>query len=109
MRNLWVVIPGLSLISWVLAHMDGTHDLLRTIESRTTAMTIEEVGELFNVSPETIRRMAVRKKIGGAFKFGGSWRFNPASLGYWLRQRDPLAAKANKALASDSRQTAVVN
>jgi DeoR-like protein with HTH domain len=41
-------------------------------ESYTTVMTIERVAELFGVSPETIRRMAVRKQIGGAFKFGGS-------------------------------------
>jgi excisionase family DNA binding protein len=62
--------------------MDGTHDLLRAIESHTTAMTIEQAAHIFQVSVETIRRMAVKKHIGGAFKFGGSWRFNPASLGY---------------------------
>ena len=62
--------------------MDGTHDLLAAIESHTTALTIEQVAGIFQVSPETIRRMAVKKQIGGAFKFGGSWRFNPASLGY---------------------------
>jgi hypothetical protein len=84
-------------------------DLLATIESHTAALTIEEVALMFKVSPETIRRMAVKKHIGGAFKFSGSWRFNPASLGYWLRSRDPLAAKASRALASDVRQTAAVN
>jgi excisionase family DNA binding protein len=65
--------------------MDGMHDLLRAIESHTTAIAIEQVADIVHVSAETIRRMAVKKQIGGAFKFGGSWRFNQASLGYWLR------------------------
>jgi excisionase family DNA binding protein len=73
------------------------HDLLAAIESHTTAMTIEQVAALFQKSDETIRRMAVKKQLP-AFKFGGEWRFNPASLGYWLRSRDPLAAKASKAV-----------
>jgi excisionase family DNA binding protein len=63
---------GVSPPSPVLALMDGTHDLLRAIEPHKTAMTIEQVAELFGVSPETIRRMAALKQIGGAFKFGGS-------------------------------------
>lgn len=73
-------------------------DLLSAIESRTTALTIEEVAELFQVSGETVRRMAAKKQLPG-FKMGGQVRFNPASLGYWLRQRDPVAAKASRALA----------
>jgi DeoR/GlpR family transcriptional regulator of sugar metabolism len=48
------------------------HDLLAAIESHKTAMTIEEVAELFQVHIETIRRIAVKKQIGAAFKFGGS-------------------------------------
>jgi hypothetical protein len=74
--------------------MDGTHDLLKAIASHT-AITIEQVADIFQVSAETIRRVAVRKQIGGASKFGGS-RFNPACLGYWLCQRDPLAAQATR-------------
>lgn len=74
-------------------------DLLAGIESHTTAMTIEQVAALFQKSEDAIRRMAVKKQLP-AFKLGGEWRFNPASLGYWLRSRDPLAAKASKALAS---------
>lgn len=76
-------------------------DLLTTIESHATALTIEQVAAIFQVSGETIRRMAAQKRIP-AFRLGGQVRFNPASLGYWLRQRDPLAAKASKALASRS-------
>jgi excisionase family DNA binding protein len=83
-------------------------DLLAAIESHTTAMTIEEVAHLFKKSSETIRRMAAQKKIP-SFRMGGSVLFNPASLGYWFRQRDPMAAKASRALASDSRQAAVVH
>lgn len=83
-------------------------DLLAAIESHSTAMTISEVAQLFQVSSETIRRMAAQKKIP-AFKLGGSIRINPASLGFWLRSRDPYAAKASKALASDIRQCASVN
>ena len=67
------------------------------IESHTTALTIEQVAALFQCSPATIRRAVVAKKLPG-FKFMGEWRFNPVSLGYWLRQRDPLAAKAWKTL-----------
>ena len=77
--------------------MQRTCDLLVTIESHTTALTIEQVATMFQKHPETIRRGCESKKLPG-FKFMGEWRFNPASLGYWLRQRDPLAAKASKAL-----------
>jgi hypothetical protein len=73
------------------------HDLLATIESHTSAMTVEQVAAIFQKSPETIRRACVAKKLP-AFKCLGEWRFNPASLGYWLRSRDPFAAKASKAL-----------
>jgi excisionase family DNA binding protein len=73
-------------------------NLLTAIESRTTTLTIDEVAELLRVSPETVRRMATKKQIP-AFKVAGQWRFNPSSLGYWLRQRDPMAVKASKALA----------
>jgi hypothetical protein len=73
------------------------YDLLSDIESRTTALTLEDVAVLFKSSPETVRRGCVSKKLPG-FKFMGEWRFNPSSLGYWLRQRDPLAAKASRVL-----------
>ena len=83
-------------------------DMLAVIESQKTAMTVEEVARLFKKSAETIRRMASKRQLP-SFRMGGSIRFNPASLGYWLRQRDPLAAKASRALASDVRQGALVN
>ena len=70
-------------------------DLLAQIEARTTALTITDVAQLFGVSGETIRRMAAKKQIPG-FRVGGSIRSSPACLGYWLRQRDQLAAKASK-------------
>ena len=45
--------------------------------------------------------MAVKKQIP-SFRVGGQVRFNPASLGYWMRQRDPYAGKAAKALAAEN-------
>jgi excisionase family DNA binding protein len=82
---------------------DNEGDLLAQIEAHTTALTITQVAQIFGVSGETIRRMAGRKQIP-AFRIGGSIRFNPASLGYWLRKRDLSAAKASKSRA-DSYQT----
>jgi hypothetical protein len=82
--------------------MNAPCDILATIESHTTCLTIDEVAAIFRKSPETIRRMAGKKQIGGAFKCGGSWCFNPASLGYWFRKVDPLAAKASKALQTQT-------
>jgi excisionase family DNA binding protein len=38
-------------------------------------LTLNEVCELFRVSPDTVQRMIKRKQIP-AFKFGGQWRFN---------------------------------
>jgi excisionase family DNA binding protein len=90
------------IVSSILAHLEaaaesfGQNDLLAEIESRTTALTITEVASLFRVSGETIRRMVAKRTIP-AFRIGGSIRFSPATLGYWLRQRDPLAAKASRA------------
>jgi excisionase family DNA binding protein len=70
-------------------------NLLTEIEGRKTALTIKEVAKLLNVSSETVRRLAQKKQLP-SFKVGGSVRFNPASLGYWLRSRDALAAKSSK-------------
>lgn len=91
------------VLDQITACADQGHDgdLLASIETRTTALTIAQVAELFGVSGETIRRMAAKKQIPG-FRIGGSVRFNPASLGYWLRQRDQVAAKASKKRAVTS-------
>ncbi|BCM88689.1 hypothetical protein IAD21_00531 [Abditibacteriota bacterium] len=45
-------------------------------------LTISEVAHLLRVNVETVRRLAEKGEIAGAFKVGGSWRFNRTSSYY---------------------------
>jgi hypothetical protein len=58
--------------------MDGTHDLLKAIESHT-AITIEQVADIFQVSAETIRGMPTRNRLVAHPNSAGADSIRPAS------------------------------
>ncbi len=49
-----------------------------------TALTLDEVAILLKVSPDAVRRLAVKGEIPGR-KVGNHWRFSPVAVQRWLR------------------------
>ena len=74
---------------------ENEYDVLAELESHRSVLTVNEVAALLRVSKFTVYRMAEKNQIPSML-IGGSRRFNPKSLGYWLRKKDPTLAKASK-------------
>jgi excisionase family DNA binding protein len=73
-------------------------DLLGELESQTGLLTVEEVAAIFRISKFTVYRMVKRKQIP-CLLIGGSRRFDPKTLGYWARKKDPMLAAAAREVA----------
>lgn len=43
-------------------------------------LTVDEVAGILRTSPRTVRTLASRDQLPGAFKVGGTWRFHKARL-----------------------------
>jgi excisionase family DNA binding protein len=61
-------------------------------------LTVEEVAAIFRLSKFTDYRMVKRKQIP-CLLIGGSRRFDPKTLGYWARKKDPMLAAAAREFA----------
>lgn len=57
--------------------------LVTILRQRTTALTVADVAQLFQVSPETIYRQ-VRRGLLPALRFGDVVRIDPQQLADWL-------------------------
>ena len=78
------------------AHV-GPFDLLGELDRCSRLMTVDEIARLFRISKFTVYRMVRLRQIP-SFVVGGSRRFDPKSISYWLRKKDPtLAATARQA------------
>src|SRR5437899_452654 len=71
----------------------GPFDLLGELERYSGLMSVEEVASLFRVSKFTVYRMVQRRQIPSLI-IGGSRRFDPKSLSFWLRKKDSTLAAA---------------
>jgi excisionase family DNA binding protein len=78
--------------------MSAGFDLLGKLESQTGLLTVEEVAAIFRLSKFTVYRMVKRKQIP-CLLIGGSRRFDPKTLGYWARKKDPMLASAAREIA----------
>ena len=70
--------------------------ILEEVEKLSGLLDAKQVAALFKIKAQTVYEMAASKDIP-SFKLGGSLRFDPRSLGYWLRKKDPTLAKAMRA------------
>lgn len=61
-------------------------NLLETLETRETALTVDELGRLLNTSPKTLYK-AVKSGRLPAYRVGGSIRLDPTEVAEWLRSR----------------------
>ena len=57
--------------------------LVTILRQRTTALTVADVAQLLQVSPETIYRQ-VRRGLLPALRFGDAVRIDPTQLADWL-------------------------
>ena len=61
-------------------------NLLETIETCETALTVDELGNLLNTSPKTLYK-AIKAGHLPAYRVGGSIRLDPKEVAEWLRSR----------------------
>lgn len=62
-------------------------------------LTIEELTKKLGISARTAYRLVKEKKIPGAFKVGGSWRFREDLFYKWIEEKTaPSPKKEEEAL-----------
>ena len=81
---------------WVVSQKWGdTVKLIETLKSRTGALKVAEVAELFGVTPQHIYRMAANGSIP-SFRVSGSVRFDPDEVAAWLKEKQVPAAASRR-------------
>ncbi len=61
-------------------------NIIETIENRTTALTVDELGTILNSSPKTLYK-AINAGRLPAYRIGGSIRLDTQDVAQWLRDR----------------------
>jgi len=69
--------------------------LVETLKSRTGALKVAEMAELFGVTPQHIYKMAASGRIP-SFRISGSVRFDPDELAAWLKEKQAPAAVSRR-------------
>ena len=69
--------------------------LAEILKSKTGALKVAEVAELFGVTPQHIYKMAASGRIP-SFRISGSVRFDPDELAAWLKEKQAAAAASRK-------------
>ncbi len=69
--------------------------LVEILKSKTGALKVAEVAELFGVTPQHIYKMAASGRIP-SFRISGSVRFDPDELAAWLKEKQAPAEASRK-------------
>jgi excisionase family DNA binding protein len=69
--------------------------LVEILKSKTGALKVAEVAELFGVTPQHIYKMAASGRIP-SFRISGSVRFDPDDLAAWLKEKQAPAEASRK-------------
>jgi excisionase family DNA binding protein len=69
--------------------------LIETLKSRTGALKVGEIAELFGFTPQHIYRMAANGSIP-SFRISGSVRFDPDEVASWLKEKRAPAAASRR-------------
>lgn len=72
------------------------YSLLEDLESRNSVLKVKEMAIILRVSEDAIYDLAVEGTIP-SFTIGKQRRFDPSTVAYWLRKKDPTFALAAKA------------
>ena len=95
MQEATSLAPIAGVLDSISSNPANQFDILSELENTRTVLKVDEVAALFRVSKFTIYRMAEKNEIPSML-IGGSRRFNPKTLGYWLRKKDPMLALASR-------------
>jgi excisionase family DNA binding protein len=69
--------------------------LVEILKSKTGALKVAEVAELFGVTPQHIYKMAASGRIP-SFRISGSVRFDPDELAAWLKEKQAPSEASRK-------------
>jgi excisionase family DNA binding protein len=63
-----------------------TAGLADSLDRKTSALTVSEVAGLLSISERQVYKLVAEHRIPN-FKIGGSIRFDPFAVAFWLRQK----------------------
>jgi len=72
------------------------YSILEDLESRTGVLKVKELAAILRVSEDAIYDLANQNGIP-SFTIGKQLRFDPKTVAYWIRKKDPTFALALKA------------
>ena len=72
--------------------------ILEEVDKETKLMDAKRMAKLLGCTPKHIYSLANQKAIP-CLKVGSKFRFDPRSISYWLRKKDPTLAAAAKSAA----------
>ena len=73
--------------------------LVERLKTRTGALKVAEVAELFGVTPQQIYKMAASGRIP-SFRISGSVRFDPDEVAAWLQQKQTSILTSHRAAST---------
>ncbi len=74
-------------------------NILEQIEQRTTALKVNELAEILQVTPQHLYRLASDGLIP-CFRIAGAIRFDPHEIAAWLRSRQPRMVRSRRPRAA---------
>lgn len=69
--------------------------LVESLRSRTRALKVADLAELFGVTRQHVYKMAASGKIP-SFRISGSVRFDPGDVAAWLQEKQGLIPAAHR-------------
>lgn len=72
------------------------YGILDDLETRTGVLKVKELAAIFRVSEDAIYDLADEGTIP-SFTIGKQRRFDPKTVAFWIRKKDPTFALAAKA------------
>lgn len=73
--------------------------ILEQIEQRSSALRVNELAELLQVTPQHIYRLAAAGLIP-CFRIEGAIRLDPKEVATWLRNRQPKMVRSGRLRAA---------
>jgi excisionase family DNA binding protein len=72
------------------------YSILDDLETRTSVLKVKELVDILRVSQDAIYDLSDQGVIP-SFTIGKQRRFDPKTVAYWIRKKDPTFAQAAKA------------
>lgn len=72
------------------------YSILDDLETRKSVLKVKELADILRVSQDAIYDLADQGAIP-SFTIGKQRRFDPKTVAYWIRKKDPMFAQAAKA------------